>query len=112
MKWPKEQIESAKEFAERIIDISFPNIDPKLPASAIHTIADHYFLQISRYGLNYVIVMLQGEFSLCYSLFLKLKAYYVPIAVPTTERRVIEETKPDGSIVKKSVFKFVRWRIL
>jgi len=54
---------------------------------------------------DYIGVMLQGEYTFCYVLFLKLISL-VDIYVPVSRRNVVEN--PDGSKTVK--FKFEGWR--
>lgn len=108
-KWSEEQ----KAGWDKIVDLPFPAIDPHADMEEIEKIALENFKKIREIAVregadkNSIYVMLQGEFSYCYTLFHSIRNLFL-IAIPTTER-VVEE-KPDGS--KVSVFKFVRWRFL
>ena len=53
-------------------------------------------------------VNLQGEFTVCYILFRAIDDMI--FVFPTTKRETTEIVKEDGSVEKKTVFKFVRWR--
>ncbi len=64
-----------------------------------------------------IALMIQGEYTFCYTLLLKLKEELkeessVFLAVPTTSREVVEEKLKDGSVKKTAVFKFIRWRFI
>lgn len=51
-----------------------------------------------------------GEFVLTYTLVKLLTECSFPCFCATTKREVVETVQPDGSVVKKTVFKFVQWR--
>ena len=95
---------------DKIIDIPFPEIDPSMEMSDIHNLANKVYGQIEEICKNkspgdYIGVMLQGEYTFCYVLFLKLISL-VDIYVPVSRRNVVEN--PDGSKTVK--FKFDGWR--
>ncbi|WP_353684354.1 hypothetical protein V4D30_00800 [Thermodesulfovibrio sp. 3907-1M] len=110
-KWDEKQ----KEYWSEIIDLPFPSIDPKATTEEVDTIAMINFLEIDKIAKEItdknsnasIFIMLQGEFTYCYLLYQKIRNKF-PIAIPTTERKVIE--KENGE--KISIFEFVRWRFL
>jgi hypothetical protein len=109
-RWSEEQ----KKGWDRIIDIPFPQISPEWGEETVHQMSYDIREQVEKMKAEVGIpfVMMQGEFSLCYLLYEKLRNSGYKIAIPTTSREVIEETLPSGEVVKRSVFKFVRWRII
>jgi len=124
--WDKKQ----REGWDEIINIPFPNVNPRFSEKETDELEDKIIEKI-REAINgrkeKFYCMLQGEFSVCYGIFWKLKRYYkkyrifsynehfiegkepmefpINFVIPTTER-IVEEK--DG--VKKSIFKFVSWR--
>lgn len=115
-KWDKKQ----KEEWDTIIDIPFPNIPAEMDIFGVADLVNEYehkLVKITK-GFSYeeFFVMLQGEFTFCYILWESLKHVYVNfvwhICIPTTERKVHEKQREDGTVEKITVFEFVRWRIL
>jgi len=113
-RWSQSQLQSALAFAEEIIDVPFPLVDPSAREKEIHQMASEIFTKhiLSLPKWKDSVVMIQGEFSLCYALFMLCKSNALPIAIPTTSRQVREKVLADGSVIKQATFKFVRWRIL
>lgn len=112
-KWSNEQ----KEGWDKIDYIPFPNV----PANATTTeVIEKYANPIAaEIGAFYNecdnmnaegYITIQGEFSLCKIIFDVLHGEKVKFVFPTTERIAVEEIQPDGSVQKKSVFKFSQWR--
>lgn len=90
---------------DEIIDIPFPNVDPNMNEEEVILLAKDFANRIKE--TNITNIMLQGEFSFVFILQqLLIEEGGFKFFFPTTERVVVEEK--DG--VKKSVFKFVRWR--
>jgi hypothetical protein len=110
-KWSEEQ----KKGWDRILDIPFPQISPEWGEETVHQMSYDIREQVEGIKIEQgtrPFIMLQGEFSLCYLLYEKLRNGGYKIAIPTTSREVIEETTSTGEVVKKSIFRFVRWRII
>jgi hypothetical protein len=107
-----------------IVDVPFPDVKPHwdtLDPGYLDTLADlrkaiimafEDARQAGEDAEEYL--MLQGEFSVCYSLFKERDVTFprVRFVVPTTERVSVEETLPDGTTKKTQVFRFVRWRMV
>lgn len=105
--WGEEQINAAKEFGE-ILDIPFPNVNPYWDEENITAIADEAVTKILEEKPS--VVLCQGEMNLVFSVVQKLKENNITVVSATTERKTEEISEPDGSITKKSVFKFVKFR--
>lgn len=91
-----------------ILDIPFPNVDPRALCFDVREVADMVMDQLK--GLDIETVMVQGEMTLTYLLVKRLLAQDIRVVATTTERVVKEVTKPDGTVVKTSVFQFVDFR--
>ncbi len=112
-KWSEEQ----KAGWDEIVDIEFPNISADYDEIQVSKIVDKYLdrlvqliPEIKAKGSDFNL-MLQGEYTFCYMMFDILKFIESwNFWIPTTERIVIEEVKSDGSVDKKSIFRFVKWR--
>jgi len=119
-KWSEEQ----RKGWDKIVDVPFPNVDPKWDTK------DKPFLETVNRLKEEILtafedarptgtdaeeyLMLQGEFSICYTLFTERTTTFrgIRFVVPTTERVTQEEMLPDGTVRKTQVFQFVRWRII
>jgi len=118
-KWEDEQ----RKGWDKIIYLPFPNIPPSLDREKVEEMAFTFFVndildaivaEKSRYKYSFCI---QGDYLFSYCLYknieecLKKKKKCSPLFVfPSTERKVEEKIKEDGSVEKISTFKFVRWR--
>ena len=110
--------EGQKQGWDVIIDIPFPSVDPSSSEEEVKKMASDLHEAIFKIALEKggefdYYVMLQGEFSLCYMTYEKLRREgFFKIALPTTSREAVEETTSTGETIKKSVFRFIRWRII
>lgn len=116
-KWSDKQ----KEGWDKVIDVPFPQI----PASASEEeVINNFVTPISNQlakianeiGGNEFNIMLMGEQFFCDVMKQVLKEnfnndiwhfYYT-----TTERKVVEKQKEDGTVEKTAIFEFVRWRTI
>lgn len=108
--------EKQKEGWDEIIDIQFPQIDPlnydisettHKYIELIKSIADKK-LKNDIYAKIYL--SMQGEYSLCYSIILKLHKYIadsIYLAIPQSKRNVVES---NGTKTVK--FDFIKWLII
>lgn len=119
-RWSNEQ----KKGWDVIIDVPFPDVPPDLDTESpeyqdiLNDTKEKIikaFAHAFPAGVDFQeYLMLQGEFSICYNLFKSRNIDFpgVIFAIPTTERIAEEVIKPDGTIEKKTVFKFVKWRFI
>jgi hypothetical protein len=120
-KWSEDQ----KYGWDIIIDVPFPEVSPYLDTNdqkyqdIIIMLKDAIIKAFANApvpaGVDFQeYLMLQGEFSVCYNLF-KIRNIAFPnvtFVVPTTERVVEEIVKEDGTVEKKTQFKFIKWRMI
>lgn len=108
-KWSKEQLDAARQMSDGgIIDIPFPNIDPRAKEADIFKLAREYtnrILALKEQPLEHT-VHVMGEMTFTYTLVNILQLYGMTCVASTTERNVTEN--PDGS--KTVSFRFVRFR--
>jgi len=96
---------------QNIIDVPFPAVPETTSEEEVSNLANELLAKIEAVdGIKNV--LLQGEFSLCYTLYPLLKQKGYNIYIPTTKREVVERIQPGGTVEKTAVFKFVRWRVL
>lgn len=104
-RWTPEQKDLAQQQYGGVVDLKFPNINPKFELEDIKKLALDYLAQITEIP-NITAVHLMGEFTFVYTLVNMLKTLDIPVVASTTERTVIEEANG-----KKTVkFRFIKFR--
>ncbi len=106
-KWSPEQREAAEKIGS-IKDIAFPQMNPHDNADVWDQTVEEYLERILAIDTDPV-VMVQGEFVFAYRLVTALKQRGIRAVAAETERVSEEEVQPDGSTVRRSVFRFVRF---
>lgn len=108
LNWSAEQREGWNE----IVDIPFPNVSPTADMDEVRGLAISIARKVKEIcrekGIERPCVMVQGEFSLCAFIYQTYTEWV--FFFPTTERVVEEIPRADGTIEKKTTFKFIRWR--
>ena len=104
--WSVEQVAAAEKYG-KILDMSFPSIDPHMTSNAVEVLADKYAKDI--YELKPECVMCQGEFCFTYAIVKRLKDMHIKVVAACSER-VVEEQITDKETKKVSIFKFVQFR--
>ena len=102
--WSEEQWNAAQKYG-KIIDISFPIIEPFFSKTEVDELADITVDSITGLDSNPV-VHVMGEMTFTYAVVERLKAQGFVCVASTTERLV--KMTPDGK--KISDFKFVQFR--
>lgn len=105
--WSKEQLSAANEYGE-LVDVSFPNVTPDATEDEIVKIGDEYVERIMSFSPD--VVMCQGEFTLNHYVVNKLMKNGISCVAACTERISIEEKQLDGTVIKKSEFRFAGFR--
>ncbi|WP_031556040.1 hypothetical protein [Oribacterium sp. FC2011] len=105
--WDESQKEAAHIYGE-IKDIPFPMISAQSTETEIKRLAEDYAEEVKKYKPE--AAMVQGEFTLTYSLVNKLKELGINCISACSERMTTTEILEDGSCKKSSVFKFVKFR--
>lgn len=110
-KWGQEQLDAARQFADEIIDVSFPNVPPAADEAEVHDIGERVLEHLNSLG-SIRAVLVQGEFTLTHFLVTELhKRGTATCVAATTDRKVVGETiAPDGTAKKDVVFTFKRFR--
>ena len=106
--WSEEQCKAAFQYADRIIDIPFPSVDPEMDEDGVRKIGDEYLKRILEYPV--AAVMCQGEFSLVYYVVSHLERKGVISLAACSRRNVRKKVLEDGRTVKESEFEFIRFR--
>jgi len=105
--WSREQLDAAGQWGE-IVDISFPDVPAAADEGEISELADAYCEKIR--GLSPDAALVQGEMSLAFAVAGRLRKNGVTVLCAASERVCETTTAEDGSTIRKSVFRFVRFR--
>ena len=105
--WDNEQLDAARQYG-RIIDIPFPEVNPFAESEEIALMADACVEKIRDFEEPTVLV--QGEFTLVFAVVTRLKEEGIRVLAASSERQVVEMKSEDGALIKKSVFRFRRFR--
>lgn len=103
--WEEFQLKEAKKYGE-IVDLKFPDIDPKNGDMAIQGLADTYVKKISDMEATKKVVHIMGEMCFTYCVVRKLQQLGIQCVASTTVRNTV--TLEDGSKVSK--FNFEQFR--
>jgi hypothetical protein len=102
--WPANQKQTALNQYGEIVDLSFPQIDPRLTSDQVERLVEEYIIKIRKIDPSAVHIM--GEMTFTFRLVNKLKEIGIPCIASTTERKVTEDDNGN----KTSQFKFVQFR--
>ena len=105
--WQKEQREAAEKYGE-IVDVPFPYVSSLFSEADIDAIGKETVKKITE--MDPTAVMCQGEFTLTYRIVTELLKKGIPCVAACTERIAREIVSEDGTILKTSEFRFVRFR--
>ncbi len=105
--WSKEQLAAALVYGE-ISDMEFPNVPADADVTWIADTAKQICGKILSDRPDAVLV--QGEMSLTYSIVKMLRDNGITVVCASSERCCETEIAPDGSTIRKSVFRFVGFR--
>ena len=105
--WSEEQLKAAEVYGD-IIDIDFPAVQADADSISISSLADRYCRLISAASPSAVLV--QGEMSLAFAVVSRLKAAGIAALCACSKRDCVTSIADDGSVVRSSIFRFVRFR--
>jgi hypothetical protein len=105
--WSDDQLNAAKEYGD-IIDILFPAVSPEMDENELQALADACVEAILKESP--VAVMVQGEFTLCFSVIEKLKEKGIVCVAACYKREAMVTTQADGTTRRESFYSFVRFR--
>lgn len=106
--WSEEQLQAARQYGD-VVDVPFPQIEAGLSEAEVHDMAETAAGQIA--VLKPSAVMVQGEFTYSYALIRQLQASGIRVVAACSERQTIAALNEKQETVKKSVFKFVQFRV-
>ena len=105
--WSEEQLAEAERWGN-VIDLPFPNVPADIDEKSIAKLADDNTAEIRGYDPDAVLV--QGEMSLAFAIIDRLLKNGITVLCAASERTCETTVADDGSTVRKSVFRFVRFR--
>ena len=105
--WSPAQKAAAKVWGETM-DLPFPAIFGGASEKDIELLASNMVSQVM--ALHPDAVCCQGEMTLTFRIVTLLKARGIRCVAACSEREVHETPKPDGTVLKTTVFAFVRFR--
>lgn len=107
-KWSQAQKAAALYYGE-IVDIPFPNIDPRATLQDISHLVKEYAQKILEF-FEAPVVMVQGEYTFTHRLVNCLQSYNITVVSACSERKTVESVAEDGTVIKRSEFVFVQFR--
>ena len=105
--WSGEQLAAAAVYGD-VSDMDFPNVPKSADEVWIAQTAGAVCREILSEHPDAVLV--QGEMALTYSIVKLLRDNGITVVCASSERCCETEIAPDGSTVRRSVFRFVRFR--
>lgn len=105
--WDDDQLAAARKLG-KIVDLSFPPIDPQTPPEEIQHHAKAIFSHIRT--MDNPVVMVQGEFTFTYQLVRLLQEAGIRAVVSCSKRVSKEYVNENGETVKISFFHFEGFR--
>ena len=106
--WSEDQLQAARHYGD-VVDVPFPQIEAGLSEAEVHDMAEAAAGRIA--ALKPSAVMVQGEFTYSYALIRLLQAAGIRVVAACSERQTIAALNERQETVKKSVFKFVQFRV-
>lgn len=107
-RWSAPQRAAAEADYGEIIDIMFPAVDVGASCCEVFELAKEYCAMIEE--LSPDAVLCQGEFSLSFAVTALLLERGIKVICACSERDVEEMADENGDTVRKTVFRFVRYR--
>ncbi|MBQ9443446.1 MAG: hypothetical protein IJU43_04010 [Lachnospiraceae bacterium] len=112
-KWSAKQKEAARVYGDTV-DMPFFVVPAKATEEEIAGMAADAVMEIER-RIEFShdtrdAIMVQGEFTLTYSVVTTLLAHHIRVISACSERRVMESSDEVGNTVKKVEFRFERFR--
>ena len=105
--WNAEQLAAAAEYGE-VCDLQFPEVPAAADEAWVCETADTLYRDISE--RQPAAVLVQGEMSLAFAVVSRLLKNGITVVCATSERRCDTVLVSDGSVERRSVFRFVRFR--
>ena len=105
--WSQAQLAAAQIYGE-IIDIPFPVVDPNKDESYINSLANSLVAEMIKHTPS--AVLCQGEMTLTFTIACRLITLSIPTLAASSKRIVREEIGEKGEVVKRSEYRFVKFR--
>ena len=105
--WNIRQREVAEKWGE-IIDYPFPVVPANADETEVKKIAEDVMKDILE--MKPSVIMCQGEFTLTYLLVTGFLYHGIKVVAACSERKTEECILQDGSVEKKTIFEFIKFR--
>lgn len=105
--WNEAQRKASTAYGE-VLDIPFPQIDPKWTIQDLRKLTEEYSAKIQAHAPD--CVMVAGEFTFAFMLVDKLLSDGIKVVCSCSRRMTVEVKKDDGTNEKQSVFLFEGFR--
>ena len=106
--WSPEQLEATKEFASKVVDVSYPNIPPTASAEELIKIVDRTMDDVMSY--NPKTVLCGAEMVTTHTFVNKLQKHGIKVINAASERVSHEKLNDDGTVTKEFIFEFKQFR--
>lgn len=106
-KWDENQMREAEKYGE-IMDMKFPEVDPKLSEEELVLLAQEYNKKIL--NMSPSAVLCQGEYSFTFALTNMLLVNNITVLAACSERTTIETVDSEGMTNRQSQYKFIKFR--
>lgn len=106
--WNPEQFETAARTWGSVYDVPFPDVPPEWDSGRIRSEADSVAKEVMT--LHPDAVLCQGEMCMTAALARIFQEHEIPVYAAASGRQSVEMPKPDGTVEKHSVFRFVQFR--
>ena len=105
--WSEEQLQAARQYGD-VVDVPFPQIEAGLSEAEVHDMAEAAAGRIAE--LKPSAVLVQGEFTYSYAIIGYLLKAKIDVLAACSERCTECFVNEQQETVKRSVYKFVRFR--
>ena len=112
VKWDEAQRAAVQALEDdlTIVDVQFPNVDPKAMSFRIEEQAEKLLAAVIADHGKDALIHIMGETGFVFAFVTAAKARDIWCAYSTTERIAVETKNADGTVTKTAVFKFVQFR--
>lgn len=106
--WNEEQLIAARVLWTHVVDFPFPNVNPEWDEQKLTEATQETFC--AAMALHPDAVLCQGEMSMTFLLIALFERQHIPCYTACSQRQSSEQVNADGTVEKRSIFRFVRFR--
>lgn len=105
--WNRDQMKEAEKYGQ-VVDYPFPRVLSDQTDEELDRDADEVVKEMLT--MSPATVLCQGDFVMTYKLILRLKENNIKVMAAYSDREVVEKLQADGSVMKKTIFRFAGFR--